>query len=124
MTEEVKDNDCFEYDEHTCNPRWPHKVVISREISENDNPWGEDELTEEVLYQGNCRSYRKSLTSYKENVLTNVRMLSIKGALKGLKTNDIVKVDRFGYKEVGYVKDVNIYMNGRGTTIEWDYERV
>lgn len=114
---------CFEYDEHDCNPRWPHKVVIYREVT-GDNPWDDSDSETVVLYEGACRSYRKSLTSFKESVLTNVRMLSIKGFIEGLQTNDKVNVDRFGYKEEGYIKDVNAYMNGRGMTIEWDYERV
>ncbi len=123
MESNYKTNECFKYDEHPCNPRWPHTVVIYREEA-GDNVWDEENTKIKVLYKGSCRSYRKSLTTAKGGVLTNIRMLSIKGFIQDLRTNDIVEVDKFGYKEEGFIKDVNAYMNGRGMTIEWDYERV
>lgn len=118
-----KTNDCFKYEEHPCNPRWPHSVVIYRE-EVGGNVWNEEDAKTVVVYEGACRSYKKSFTTAKGGVLTNVRMLSIKGFIQGIRTNDIVEVDKFGYKESGFIKDVNAYMNGRGMTIEWDYERV
>lgn len=121
----TKQDQCFSYEEHKCNPRWPHKIVIYRESKDDGNPWSTDVETKKViLYDGMGRSYRKSMTSFKESIMTNIRMLSIKGAVYGLRPNDIVEVDKGGYKEEGFVKDVNVYMNGRGTTVEWDYERV
>lgn len=113
---------CYPYDEDKCNPRWPHNVVITRE-GENDNPWDTSD-NEVVVYKGACRSYRKSSGGYKDKVLTNTRMLSIKGFIAGLQVNDKVSIDKYGYKEEGYIRDVNTYMRGRGMTIEWDYERV
>ena len=121
----TRQDGCFPYEEHRCNPRWPHKVLIYRDTKSEGNPWDTGSVDEkEFLYEGMGRSYRKSMTSYKESVMTNVRMVSVKGAVYGLRPNDIIEVDKKGYKEKGFVKDVNIYMNGRGTTIEWDYERV
>ena len=116
-------NNCFPYRESKCNPRWPHSVIITREVLDG-NPWGDESHKEIVIYDGSCRSYRKSSKSYRSDVLTNVRMLSIKGFITNLKVNDKVSVDRNGYKEEGYIKDINHYMNGRGMTIEWDYEKV
>lgn len=122
MESNYSSSHCFEFDEHECNPRWPHSVVIYREEL-SDNPWDDGEHTV-VLYKGACRSYKKSLTSFKDTILTNVRMLSIKGLIKGLKTNDRIKVSKYGYVEEGYLKDASPYMKGRGMTIEWDYDRV
>ena len=120
-----KTKDCFPFEENPCNPRFPHKVKISRPITSNGNPFEDDsDDKEEVLYVGACRSYKRGSTTDRDNVLYNQRCISIFGAVLGLKINDVIEVCKYGYEEKGYVRDVNIYMAGRGTVIEWGYERV
>lgn len=120
-----KVNDCYDYKESRCNPRWPHYVEIYREsVSGNGNPHIDDDTFMLVLYKGKCRSYRKSGSSYKTEVLTKVRALSIPGYPSGIEINDRVRIQKYDMIEEGYVTDVSPRMNKRGTTIEWDYEAI
>ena len=117
------ENDCFKYSESSCNPRFPHLIEITREDSGNGNPF-EEESKEHTLYIGSGRSYKKGSTKNDKGFLVDSRIVALQGGLKGIKTNDKIKIEAYGYVENGYVVDVQIYMRGRGTNIYWDYERV
>lgn len=108
------------------NPRFPHKVVITRELP--FDPLEQIEPSEaKVIYEGVCRSYQKEYVSTTGEVMTSKRVLSLPLTLKEwtaetmIFENDLVEVDYGSYKEKGIVVDKQ--PNNLGTDIYWNYGR-
>ena len=108
------------------NPRFPHKVVITREMP--FDPLLDIEPTEsKVIYDGVCRSYQKEYVSTTGDVMTSKRVLSLPLKLQDwtsetiILENDLVEVDYGSYKEKGIVVDKQ--PNNLGTDIYWSYGR-
>lgn len=108
------------------NPRFPHKVVITRELP--FDPLEQIEPSEaKVIYEGVCRSYQKEYVSTMGEVMTSKRVLSLPLTLKEwtaetmIFENDLVEVDYGSYKEKGIVVDKQ--PNNLGTDIYWNYGR-
>lgn len=108
------------------NPRWPHKVVITR-VKEFD-PMVDINLPEPILvYDGKCRSYQKEYVSTTGEVMVSKRVLSLPETIKDWTSetlpleNDLVEVDYGSYKEKGVVVDKQ--PNNLGTDIYWNYGR-
>ena len=111
--------------EYIDNPRFPHWCRITRPV-ENTNPMV-DEQTEQVIYEGECRSFDNHTTSQRGDVITTARKLSLPVRqqewdcrmipLEG----DSIEVCKLSHKEYGIVKDK---MPGNlGTHIIWEYVR-
>ena len=108
------------------NPRFPHKVVVTRELPfdplEQVEPSGA-----KVIYEGVCRSYQKEYVSTTGDVMVSKRVLSLPLTLKDwtaetiILENDLVEVDYGSYKEEGIVVDKQ--PNNLGTDIYWNYGR-
>lgn len=108
------------------NPRWPHKVVILREVV--FDPLVDIEPKEaRVIYEGVCRSYQKEYVSTTGEVMTSKRVLSLPQTLTDwtsetiILENDLVEVDYGSYVEKGIVVDKQ--PNNLGTDIYWNYGR-
>ena len=108
------------------NPRWPHKVVVKREVP--FDPLVDIEPQEaKVIYEGKCRSYQKEYVSTTGEVMTSKRVLSLPQTLSDwtsetiILENDLVEVDYGSYNEKGIVVDKQ--PNNLGTDIYWNYGR-
>nr|DAV38593.1 MAG TPA: hypothetical protein [Caudoviricetes sp.] len=106
-----------------ANPRYPHKVVITRP-GESD-PFSEDEAAPMLIYEGVCRSYQKEYVSSTGYVMVSKRVLALPVSLTEWmdvpKEKDNVVVDYGCYKEQGIVIDKQ--PNNLGTDIYWEYGR-
>lgn len=108
------------------NPRFPHKVVITRGMP--FDPLEQMEPSEaKVIYEGVCRSYQKEYVSTTGDVMTSKRVLSLPLTLKDwtaetiVLENDLVEVNYGSYIEKGIVVDKQ--PNNLGTDIYWNYGR-
>lgn len=115
------------------NPRFPHvckiyrTVVAATDVAEDpDVDEGDTEQTsEEVCYEGKCRSYDHDTTSDRGDVITQVRILAL--PLKQDEwtestiphKGDRVEVSKISFKEWGTVIDVR--PNNLGTNVLWRY---
>lgn len=108
------------------NPRFPHKVVITRVMSYDPLTMvPPDEV--KVVYEGKCRSYQKEYVSTTGEVMTSKRVISLPMRLQDwtqdtiILENDLVEVDYGSYTERGKVVDKQ--PNNLGTDIYWEYGR-
>lgn len=108
------------------NPRWPHKVKVTRVIPFDPLTMIEPEESK-VVYEGKCRSYQKEYVSTTGEVMTSKRVLSLPLTLSDwtsetiILENDLVEVDYGSYVERGKVVDKQ--PNNLGTDIYWEYGR-
>ncbi|MGN1231835.1 MAG: hypothetical protein ACI4UJ_00110 [Candidatus Cryptobacteroides sp.] len=112
------------------NPRYPHVVKITRLSAESEyDPFKrESERTEEILYEGEGRSFTDTTTEGDKNVDENKRKVSIpvrfdkweegKQPLDG----DIIEVLIGNNREVGMVKDSE--PDNNRTIVYWNFRRV
>lgn len=112
------------------NPRYPHVVKITRQSAEGEyDPFkGEPERTEEILYEGEGRSFTDTTTEGDKNVDENKRKASIpvrfdqweegRQPLDG----DMIEVLIGNNREVGMVKDSE--PDNNRTIVYWNFRRV
>lgn len=124
------------------NPRFPHFCRIIRKKMENplvdedgysplddDNEQTGAENGEEIIYEGECRSYELHTTSDRGEVITSYRGLSLPVTQddwteRGIvpQEGDEIAVNRGAYVEYGRVIDKNP-ANFHGTHLVWRYGR-
>lgn len=108
------------------NPRFPHTCKITRPGAP-DPSQDEDEVSEVVIYEGECRSFDFQTTSDKGDIVTSNRKLALPQKQDEWNENTIpqegdrIIVDKFGYKEYGIVVDK--MPSNLGTHILWKYGR-
>ena len=89
----------------------------------------EDEVSDIVVYEGECRAYDKNTTSDRGEVITSNRGLALPLTRDDWQSlgvvpqeGDYLEVDRGGNKELGLVIDKNP-ANFGGTHLVWRYGR-
>ena len=112
------------------NPRYPHSCKITRAINDDamsDEMFNQADLSESVIYEGQCRSFNRDTVSDNGDVVTSYRKLALPQKQDEwtedtiIKAGDRVEVQKFGYIEYGIV--IDIYPSNLGTHIIWKYAR-
>lgn len=107
------------------NPRFPHYCKITR-VVDNEDPM-EDEQQEVVIYEGKCRSFTTTTTSDKGEIISSYRKLALPQVQSEWtddtipQEGDRVYVEKFGFKEYGFV--IDRIPGNLGTHILWKYGR-
>lgn len=112
------------------NKRYPHRVRITRNdiCGEADDPFAANGVYEDILYDGEGRSFTDTTTQGDSNVDTNKRKSSIPvrfdewDAGKVPADGDTIDVWVGKNKETGIVKDCE--PDNNRTIVYWDYNRV
>lgn len=129
------------YEEEIANPRYPHDILIyrvgkkSEDTSDDDNPFAEDEPTEEnesgkriILYEGKGRSYTDTTTTGDGKVENNKRKISIPKRFDTWDEDmwpldgDTIEVTMGKVKERGTVKDFE--PDNDRSVVYWELLRV
>lgn len=115
--------------QHIDNKRYPHKVRIVRKVyADMDNPFSDEESVDDVLYEGEGRSFTDTTTEGNGNVDESKRKASIPvrydewGADRKPVDGDIIEVDLCGNVEVGIIKDCE--PDNNRSIVYWNYRRI